>query len=307
MKIFHFYSKIIAFALCIVMMSSCSDQVGIAEEEKLVGSHLPEAILDKVMELGGDPADYQYSEIAQIDGSTLKYVSEIGVDAGIMASEFLKLSTKKQYRTQFLVNTSVYKQIDIYGFTGQAPFGLSAQSRKALTDAVNNWNRVKSNAIHLNLVFNSSMNVDFGIFETLVTAQQDLGSSGLALFPTSDGRPGQFVNVDSEMVNLGNWSADALEHIFTHELGHTIGFRHTDWQTRRSCVEAGLTNAEEAEPFAQLLPWTLPNFPGFLYQTNSIMNACFNINTTNGELNSNDKRGLQNMYFSPYNYYPFGG
>jgi len=302
MKIMNVYCKLLAIAFFLIVMHSCSDQIGLIEEDQKQGSHLPEAIFDKVMELGGDPADYQYSEITQVDGSILKYVSETGADAGVSASEFLKLNIKKQYRSEFLVNTRIYKQIDVYGFTGEAPFGLSAQSQNGLRDAVNNWNKVKRNGIHFNLVFNSSMNVDFDIYETLVTAQANLGSSGLALFPTSDGKPGRFVNVDSEMVNLGNWSSDAIEHIFTHELGHTIGFRHTDWQTRRSCVEAGVANEEAAEPFAQLLPWTLPNIPGFLFQKNSIMNACFNINTTNGELNSNDKRGLQNMYFNPFDF-----
>jgi len=300
MKFMPLYLKMFALSMCVILTQSCSDQIESDGEESQLSSHLPDSIHDKVLELNGDPKDFQFNEITQVDGSVVKFVTEVGADAGILADEFLKQSDKKQYRTQFIVDTKRFRQIDIYGFTGIAPFGLTAQSQRALRSAVDNWNRVNLTTIRLNLVFSSSTNVDPNVFETLVTAQENLGSSGLALFPTSDGTPGRIVNVDNQEVNRGNWSADAIEHIFTHELGHTLGFRHTDWQTRRSCVEAGLSNVEQTEEFAELLPWTLPNIPPYLYQDNSIMNACFNIFTTNGELNQYDILGLQNMYFDPF-------
>lgn len=300
MKTFSMLKYTFLLSLSILLISSCTEQ---DMDEVKIGAHLPEAVLDKILELDGNPLDFQYAELPSIDGSTKRLVSETGVDAAISIDEFLNLSTKKQYRTEFLVDTDKYSTIDIYAFTGAGSFGLTTQSQRALADAVKNWNKVRLNSIHFNLEFNDNdAEYDPGVYEILAVAQEDLGFSGLAEFPYADGRPGTFIAVDSESVNLGNWSKDALEHIFTHELGHTIGFRHTDWQTRRSCVEAGVSPQEESEPFAELLPWTVPNIPGILYQKNSIMNACFNINTTRGELNSNDKRGLQNMYFDPFGY-----
>jgi len=289
----------LVLTLCIILVSSCSEQ---EFSQAKIGSHLPESVLEKVHELDLNPKDFQYLEVPNVNGESSKVVLEIGVDSGMDIDEFLKLSTKKQYRTDFLVDTDTYHEIDIIALTGNAPFGLTAQSQRGLTDAVKNWNKVKRNGINLNLDFTSTPNFDPNFYEINVSAVPDLGFSGFAEFPSSAGKPGSFVVVDSDMVNLGSWSRDAIEHIFTHELGHTIGFRHTDWQTRRSCVEAGVSPQEESEAFAELLPWTVPNIPGILYQDNSIMNACFNINTTNGELNRFDQLGLQNMYFDPFDF-----
>lgn len=297
MKLFNIYQSILFASVCAVLMTACSEQELSHDNSSL---HLPIAVAEKILELDGDPKDYQVSIITMPNGDTKSMVSEIGIDAAMSVDEFLRQSTKKQYRTQFLVDTDRFSIINIYAFVGAAPFGLSTQSRRALEAAVKNWNRVKRNAINFDIVYGTDEFVDYDVFEIAAFAEPNLGSSGLAEFPYSEGYPGSILIVDSESVNLGNWSADALEHIFTHELGHTIGFRHTDWQTRRSCVEAGVAEQEEAENFAEWLPWTKPNIPGILYQKNSIMNACFNINTTNGELNSNDKRGLQNMYFDPF-------
>ncbi|MCX4242072.1 zinc-dependent metalloprotease [Paraliomyxa miuraensis] len=57
------------------------------------------------------------------------------------------------------------------------------------------------------------------------------GAGGSAGFP-SGGSPYSQVRLNS---GLAGYDLDVHEHVATHEVGHAIGFRHTDWKTRSSC------------------------------------------------------------------------
>src|SRR6185436_18152694 len=58
------------------------------------------------------------------------------------------------------------------------------------------------------------------------------GSSG---FP-SGGVPFGTINIGG---GLSTFSVDTIEHVITHEIGHTIGFRHSDFFKRRISWGAG--------------------------------------------------------------------
>ena len=75
------------------------------------------------------------------------------------------------------------------------------------------------------------------------------------------------------------------EHIATHEIGHAIGFRHSDWLTRESCGAP----VQEGWNGAQLIPGTAFN------TTNSIMAACTPA-ATNGEFRGDDVTALEHVY-----------
>ena len=75
------------------------------------------------------------------------------------------------------------------------------------------------------------------------------------------------------------------EHIATHEIGHAIGFRHSDWITRESCGES----VQEPWSGAQYIPGTP------VITTNSIMAACLP-EFTNGEFRGDDVEAFEYVY-----------
>jgi hypothetical protein len=84
----------------------------------------------------------------------------------------------------------------------------------------------------------------------------------------SGGKPGLFIEVYPP---LHGKSSDAIEHVMTHEIGHNLGLRHSDWKTRASCGD----NVNEGKAGASKISGTVDQ------TTNSIMAACGSLVTTN--------------------------
>src|SRR4030095_6735442 len=59
-----------------------------------------------------------------------------------------------------------------------------------------------------------------------VSGQSYIASSG---FPTSNGNPYPFIKFNTA---YANWNANTLTTVIAHEMGHCIGFRHTDYMDR---------------------------------------------------------------------------
>ncbi|MGN7986668.1 M57 family metalloprotease [Pedobacter sp. 22226] len=54
-------------------------------------------------------------------------------------------------------------------------------------------------------------------------------------FPTADGKPGPGFALNNQYYNATDFTATELAAVVAHELGHCVGFRHTDYVDRRSC------------------------------------------------------------------------
>lgn len=81
-----------------------------------------------------------------------------------------------------------------------------------------------------------------------------------------------------------------MEHVITHELGHTVGFRHSDYFNRSiSCGRGG--NEGSAGVGAIHIPGT----PTGATVGDSIMNSCFRSSET-GEFTSTDVTALRELY-----------
>ena len=117
-----------------------------------------------------------------------------------------------------------------------------------------------------------------------------LASSG---FPTSTGQPYNQVKVNAQFIGSGDGTTtftNYLATIFAHEVGHCIGFRHTDYMDRSySC--GGSPSNEGASTVGAI------NIPGTptTAEHNSFMLACISSNQ-NRPFDSYDKTALAYLY-----------
>ncbi|MEM9454416.1 MAG: M57 family metalloprotease [Myxococcota bacterium] len=107
------------------------------------------------------------------------------------------------------------------------------------------------------------------------------GAGGSAGFP-SGGKPYNQVRLNS---GLAGHTLNVFEHVATHEIGHAIGLRHTDWKTRASCGQ----NTNEGKSGAVQISGTANQ------TTNSLMASCFS-SGSNGEFQGEDEEALGKLY-----------
>ncbi len=220
-------------------------------------------------------AGFPGDDVMVVDG--VVYVgrdAEVGLEA---SREMLQVDESagghEQYRTSNLVGSNI-DTICINGsaFTGKFSQGLDA--------AITNYNNVGLRFQMRRTTGNASG------CDALITARISSGTGGSAGFP-SGGRPFNTINIGS---GLNSFSVDVIEHVITHELGHTIGFRHSDFFNRSiSCGTGG--NEGNGGVGAILIPGT----PSGATVGGSLMNSCFR-STENGEFTSSDVTALQQLY-----------
>lgn len=187
----------------------------------------------------------------------------------------------RNYHTNNLVAQNTV--INIIGLTGGGTQALPSKEQTALQWAVNNYNRLNL-TIRFNLTFGTNWRPqDMVVY--LGTPPRAGAAGGRAGFP-SNGKPFKFVQI----YNLGSFNTNVIEHVITHEIGHSVGFRHTDYTTRQSCPASSQGNEGAGSIGANPIPGTPAG-----YDPTSIMLACFS-SSTNGEFNNNDITALRYLY-----------
>lgn len=182
---------------------------------------------------------------------------------------------EKQYRTNNLVSPQV---ITVIGYTGSG-YNLTNKMRTALSWAVDNYNALNLN-ITFSLSYAASTNADIVVYRNI----SNNGAGGVAGFP-SGGQPYKWVQIYNGMEN---YNTNTVEHVMTHEIGHCVGFRHTDWFSRASCGQN--SNEGTGSDGAVLIPGTPSGIDWA-----SVMLACFSSNE-DGEFGYYDQVALQYLY-----------
>jgi Dual-action HEIGH metallo-peptidase len=263
MKQLSFRSSLLLTALC---GSLSLGALGCGASSDEVDRDLAE-IVDN-LEQAGFPSD----DIMIQDGQV--YVGRDAVVTLAASREMLSASgsTEEQYRTNNLVSAAITKIcINAPAYTGN--YGT------ALDLAIQNYNEQ-------GLRFTMARAPSSGCSFTINAFIQPGGAGGVAGFPSGGLPYSQFTIFDG----IAPYGVDVIEHVITHELGHTIGFRHSDYFNRSiSCGSGG--NEGDAGVGAVLIPGT----PSGAAVGASIMNSCFRA-SENGELTGTDITALRALY-----------
>ena len=285
MKKISFFSVLMCMSV-LFMFSSCSDDgINSVQED--------DPITEESGEINDEMKDFLESLDIMVENAEVKPfyfpdgTSEDRVyldgDITMTQSDFNELQDTprgeidaRQYRTYNLVNSP--RTINVIGYTGGGGYGLTNKMRTALQWSVNNYN-----ALNTGLNFTLTYGTNYQPYDMVVYRVPNGQAGGVAGFP-SGGNPYKFIQIYSGM---DNYNTNTNEHVITHEMGHCLGMRHTDWFSRQSCGQSG----EAANPSGAV---QIPGTPSG-YDSNSVMLACFGANE-DGEFGFYDRVALEYLY-----------
>lgn len=257
--------------LGVCLMFSCGPGPGPGADADLRDAETWE-IVDNLLEAG-----FPESEIA-ISAEDEVYVGNDVLVTLTASQEMLRpdlsVATHEQYRSSNLVGYTV-RTICVDGsrLTGTLSTGLDM--------AIQNFNQV---GLYFDMV--RSQGGQSGCDAVIAALTMD-GAVGLAGFP-SRGLPCSEIKIGTGMAPLG---LDLTEHVTTHELGHCVGFRHSDYFD--SSISCG---GEPRSPTGGAFGFNLiPGTPSGASPGGSLMNSCYRPSET-GEFSSSDVTALQTLY-----------
>lgn len=289
------------------VLALCALTAGVffsCEKEETISETQPEAISElskehqiALADAGVNPLHAEYYTRESFDGTLTKGIlagsenyKDIFISLENLAAQALPADNdvnNKQYRTNNLVARN--SVIDVVGYTGRCSGGqncaLTAVMQEGLRRAVDNYN-----ALNISLSFRLSFSSNISGAEMIVFNPGGSGAGGQAEFP-SNGRPGRLIQIFGGM---DRFDANVNEHVIAHEMGHAVGFRHTDY-ARRRCD--GSNEGTAGRIGAVLIPGTPSGnqWGGSNIDSNSIMISCFG-SQEDGEFSNFDIVALETLY-----------
>lgn len=185
--------------------------------------------------------------------------------------KYLVIAEEEQYRTTNLVDGPRTIRVSI---SNKLPSSYVA----ALDEALDRFNDENLALTFTRVSNNADINVVKGNGNFLASAG----------FPTSSGNPYGQVKVNSRAI--GNQPQSTVATILAHEIGHCIGFRHTDYMNRSYSCGGSAVNEGASSVGAIHIPGT-PTGP----DNGSWMLSCIG-SGQNRPFNNNDKTALDYLY-----------
>lgn len=257
-----FARRVVLAAGCLALAFGCAEP---PDETQEIVSNLEEA---------GFPAN----DIQVFDGKVY-----VGRDAHVTLEASREMlapghTTREQYRTN-RISASLAK-ICINGSTFTGNFST------ALDLAIQNYDE-------LPLAFDMARTPSTGCSFTINAVIDPNMNGGSAGFPTN-GHPYGTVTIGGQLAQYN--SVDLIEHVITHEIGHTLGFRHSDYYNRNiSCGSS--SNPDEGASSVGAIH--IPGTPTTATVGTSIMNSCFRTSES-GEFTASDLTALTAMFTGPF-------
>lgn len=256
----------VVITVCLVTLFAC--RKNITSEQAAAPSR---DALNKIYNLGFSNKNVTIDEDGNylVEGDII--LSEADLE-GVPDGQFLRVGSEEQYRTYNLV-TRLPRVITV-----SIASKLLSSYVAALDEALGRYNAQ-------NLLI-SFKRVSSGANISIVKGNGNfLASSG---FPTSTGNPYNQVKVNSKAI--GNQPQATVASILAHEIGHCIGFRHTDYMNRAYSCGGQPVNEGASTIGAVFIPGTNPN-----PDPNSWMLSCIG-SGDDRPFNANDVIALGYLY-----------
>lgn len=256
----------VLMAACGVMFCACRKNV--ATEQVAYPS---DEALAKIYALGFSNKNVSMDE----DGNYVVEGDIVLSQASLNAApdmQFLRVGAEEQYRTYNLV-TGLPRVIKV-----SVSSKLPSSYKAALDEALGRYNGE-------NLLISFQRVTSNADIQIVKAAGNYLASAG---FPTSTGAPYSQVKVNSNA--LSGQPQATVASVLAHELGHCIGFRHTDYMNRAFSCGGQAVNEGASTIGAIFIPGTNAN-----PDPNSWMLSCIG-SGQNRPFNANDKVALGYLY-----------
>jgi hypothetical protein len=262
-------SRVAMLVIAAVSMTAISCKKDAKAPEQSEG--ISQDVLTKIYNLGYGTKNVQkHPEGYLVEGDIV--ITEENLNSK-PESQFLRIADEEQYRTYNLV-TSLPRTITV------RITGLPTSYTTALDEAIRRYN-----AEGLRIAFSR---VSSGGNIVVSPAPSGAGYLASAGFPSS-GNPYNSVRVNSAYLGSSP-GTNYLATILAHELGHCIGFRHTDYMSRQYSCGGAAYNEGASTVGAVHIPGT-PTGP----DAGSWMLACIG-SGQNRPFNSNDRIALNYLY-----------
>jgi hypothetical protein len=262
--------KIFSWAALFALIFGFSCQT---EEETAPPKEVSSDVIKSIAELGFSTMNVQRLDDGYlVEGDIILHDHDFSRGAN---KSTIRVAHSEQYRTTNLVAAPRVIKVSVASTLGTAYV-------QATDEAI-----ARYNAENLTITFQRVSSggdiqlVKAGLFEQFLF----LASSG---FPTADGKPYNQVKISTYQMNSQPVATKAS--IIAHEIGHCIGFRHTDYADRSYSCGGSASNEGASDVGAINIPGT-PTGP----DPNSWMLACIG-SGQNRPFNANDKIALNYLY-----------
>jgi hypothetical protein len=259
--------KIVCIAALAVLFFSCTKQDMPSQDQAI-----PENILAAV-----EKAGYSKEGVMREEGGYIVEGDIFITEEDLRSSpgwSTMTIAKTEQYHTNNLVKVNSNRVVTI-SLSSKFPSSYGA----GLDEAINRFN-----AERLDLTF---QRVSSGADISIVVGNGNFIAS--AGFPSSQGNPYGQVKLNSRYLG-SNPGTNFLATIIAHEVGHCIGFRHTDYMDRSFSCGGASTNEGAGSIGAVHIPGT-PTGP----DAGSWMLSCIS-RGQNRDFNPNDKEALGYLY-----------
>jgi len=262
----HMMYTLAILGMAVLCITSCKKELQQPQPEEI-----SQAVKDKIAALGFGTSDIQIHEDGYlVEGDIVITPKQLN---STPERRTLRIADVEQYHTFNLV-TGIPRSITV-----SSSGSVNSSVSNAINAAIGRYNTQ-----NLGLTFQRvSSGGDINI--KIVNAAFYIASAG---FPDSNGDPYPEVKFNKR---YQNYSSGFLTTVMTHEMGHCIGFRHTDYMNRSFSCGSGGNEGQETTGVGAVHISGTPTGP----DAASWMLACLS-STTDRPFNSNDKKALDYLY-----------